>query len=95
MTNVMITIKIMPESPETDLKEIEKKAKEKILKFTGENNPEDIKTEIKPLAFGLNSLELTFIADEAKGGTDPLEEDLKEIEGVSNAETTNVRRTYG
>jgi len=49
MASVVITIKIMPESPETDLKEIEKSSKEHIKSFTGET---EIRVEEENIAFG-------------------------------------------
>lgn len=82
----------MPVSPEIDLSAIEEKAKEKIVEFAGEG---DMKTEQEPLAFGLNSLKIMFVMDEAKGGTDKLEEDISSIEGVNSVETVDVRRAIG
>lgn len=91
MASVFVTIKIMPETTDVDLKVLEGKAKEKIVEFGG-----DVATvEIEPIAFGLNALLISFIMDEKKGSPDPLEESISEIEGVASATVTDVRRTIG
>jgi len=92
MAKIVATIKIMPESPDTDLSSIEKKAREKIKFFSGN---EEIKSRQEPIAFGLKALNITFVMDESKGSPDPLEEQLRSIEGVNSAETVDVRRAIG
>jgi len=92
MTQVVITLKIMPESPETDLNNIESEAKTKIQDFS---QTQEIKTEQEPIAFGLKALKITFVMDESKGSTDPLEEQIKTISGVNSVETVDVRRAIG
>jgi elongation factor 1-beta len=92
MANVIITLKIMPESPEVDLDALEEKIKAKIVEFAGEG---EMKTEQEPVAFGLKSLNIIFVMDEAKGGTDKLEEEIASIEGVNSAEAVDVRRAIG
>ena len=91
MASVVITMKIMPVSPEVNLDEIEVKAKEMIANFGGNVG----KTVIEPIAFGLKAVILFFIMDENKGSTDDLETDLNKIEGVNSVEVTDVRRTIG
>ena len=92
MADVIITLKIMPESPEINLEELEEKVKEKIVDFAGEG---EIRTEIEPVAFGLKAIKLTFVMDEARGGTDPLEEKIRQIDGVNSAEVVGVTRALG
>ncbi len=92
MASVVITIKIMPESPETDLKEIEKSSKEHIKSFTGET---EIRVEEENIAFGLIALKITFVMNESKGNIDPLEDQLRNIDGVNSVEVIDVRRTIG
>ena len=91
MAEVVVTIKIMPESPEIDLEEIKSKATEVISEEKGEVG----KSEIEPMAFGLKSLNLIFVRDESLGSVDEIEEKIKLIEGVTSAEVTDVRRTIG
>jgi elongation factor 1-beta len=92
MAKAIITLRIMPVSPETDLSKIETEALEKIKAFAGET---ETKTEQQPVAFGLNAVQIIFVMDESKGGTDSLEEDIKKIEGVQSVEVTDVRRAIG
>lgn len=91
MANAVVTLKIMPESPETDLKEIENKAALSIKEFGGELG----KVDIQPVAFGLKSLNLIFVMDESIGSTEKLEDNIKEIKGVNSVEVTDVRRAIG
>lgn len=92
MANVVITFRIMPESPEEDLVRIEKEAKQKIQAYAGKG---DTKTTITPIAFGLKALEIIFIMDEKKGVPDQLEKQISEISGVNSVEVTDVRRAVG
>lgn len=91
MADVVITLRIMPKSPETDLKAIEEKAKIFIVEYGGEVG----KVEIQPVAFGLNSLNLIFVSNENIGSTDKLEQNVASIDGVNSVEVTDVRRTIG
>jgi len=91
MAKVLLTIRIMPESPDIDLKGLEKKASGIIQKFEGKIT----KAEISPVAFGLKAIDLTFLVDEKKGDTEPLENALRELEGVNSAEVTYVTRAVG
>ena len=91
MADVIITLKIMPLSPEVDLTPIEGKAKEVISAFGGEVG----KVIIEPIAFGLKALNLLFVMDESKGSTEELEAQISQIEGVNSVECTDVRRAIG
>jgi len=91
MTDVIITMKIMPESPDTDLDAIKEKADLEIKTYGGEIG----KVEEEPIAFGLKALKLVFVSDEAKGSTEQLEESVSKIEGVASVEITDVRRAIG
>jgi len=92
MAQVVVTLKIMPKSPEVDLGNIEGEAKTKIIDFS---QTKEIKTEQEPIAFGLKALKIIFVMDESKGSTDALEEDIKKIDGVNSVETIDVRRAIG
>lgn len=91
MAKMVITLKIMPESPDTDLDALEKKATELITKFSGEVG----KKVVEPVAFGLKSLSLIFVLDENVDSTDPLEAQINELDGVSSVEITDMRRAVG
>ena len=92
MAQVVVTLKIMPESPETDLSLIQSKAEEEIKKFSGETQ---FKIEHEPIAFGLKAVKIIFVMDENKGSTDSLEENIKKIDGVNSVEVVDVRRAIG
>ncbi|MBN1377306.1 elongation factor 1-beta [Candidatus Woesearchaeota archaeon] len=92
MANVIITFSIMPESPDVDLDSLTEEIKTDIKEFTGN---EEMKTEMKPMAFGLKSLIVMFVMDEQKGTTDALEEKISRIEGIKSVEVTDVRRAIG
>jgi elongation factor 1-beta len=91
MTDVVITLKIMPSSPDDDLSEITKKAKEMIANADGEVH----KVEEVPIAFGLKSINIMFIRDEDKGSTDELENQISKLGNVNSVEVIDVRRTIG
>ena len=91
MASVVVTLKIMPESPDTDLDKIKEQAKKEIAAFGGDVGKE----EIKPVAFGLKEILLYFVMDESKGGTDKLEDKVRTISGVVSVEVTDVRRAIG
>lgn len=81
----------MPESPQTNIAHIEKEAVKMITAFGGEVG----KKEVKPFAFGLNSLTIYFILDESKGSTEDLEKQISEVPEISSVEVVDVRRTIG
>ena len=91
MAQAIVTLKIMPESPDIDLKEIEIAATQEIKVFGGEVG----KVEIEPIAFGLKALNLIFVMDEAKGSTESLENIIAKIPGVQSVDVTDVRRAIG
>ncbi len=92
MATIIVTLKIMPESPETDLSKIQEQAKKLITEFAGET---EIKTEQEPIAFGLKALKILFVMDESKGSTEELETKIKALEGVNSVEVIDVRRAIG
>lgn len=91
MAKVFITIKIMLESPNTNIDSVKSEVKKEISNFGGSIH----KTEIEPVAFGLKALKVSFVMDESKGAVDPLEKNLNKIKGIKSAETTDVRRMFG
>ncbi len=91
MAIVLITFKLMPESPDVRLDEVELKAKEIIIEFGGEVGT----IEKEPIAFGLVALRIVLSLDESKSNLDPLEEKLREIDGIISAQVVDVRRAVG
>lgn len=93
MAKAIVTLRIMPESPDVDLEHIRKLAEQKIDTFVGESKLKQ--HEIKPVAFGLKSLDIFFMMDEDQGSPDPVAEEIATIDGVQSAEVTNVTRPMG
>jgi elongation factor 1-beta len=93
MAKAVVTIKIMPVSPDVDLQQVQEAAVLKIDDFTGEAGEK--RFEIEPIAFGLKALKITFVMDEKIGGTEPLETEVAGIEGVNSIEVIDVRRAIG
>ncbi len=92
MAFVIVTLKVMPESPEIDLEEVEGRVKEAIKEFAGDRKME---SKIEPVAFGLKSLNIIFLMEESQGSPDPLAEKVAEFDGVNSAEITDVSRALG
>ena len=90
MGTVIVKIKIMPESIETNLGEIENRIK-KELEAENSNN---YKTEIKPIAFGLKALIIMFEWPEEKP-LEEFEEKIRKIQGISSLEILDMRRALG
>lgn len=95
MAVAVVTIKVMPVSPEVNLDEIKEKVQAAIRAFTNRNDPADQKVEIEPVAFGLKALKIIFTMDEAQGSPDVIEDQITAIEGVQSFEVTDVRRAVG
>jgi translation elongation factor aEF-1 beta len=91
MASVVVTVRIMPEGPESDLGKIQESASGIVEEFGGKVG----KTEIAPVAFGLKSLNIIFVMDESRGSTDSMEAKLSKIEHVNSVEVTDVRRAIG
>ena len=92
MGKAVVTLKIMPASPDVDLKVLEQKALQEIHTFT---KNKDTKTEIEPIAFGLSALKIIFVMDEMQGSPDPVAEKVATFPHVSSAEIVDVRRAIG
>ncbi len=90
MSVVAVKIKIMPDSPESDMKKIEKDVKA-VLEKNGVKNP---KFEVKPIAFGLKALIIMFGWPEDKE-LEELEEKLKKIASVGSVQVIDIRRAIG
>ncbi len=83
-------MKLMPESPDSDLARIQEQAKQTIEELKGQV----INTEQEPIAFGLKAIIITFSIDETTD-QDPFLEALEKIEEVSSAQIIDFRREFG
>lgn len=86
MGEVAITYRLMPSGLEVDLKGVQDKA----MEILGERRFHS--SEVKPIAFGLNALEITAIVEEVEGLGERLEGELAAIEGVQSIETVTLTR---
>lgn len=86
----VIIVKIMPESPSTDLRKIEEQIKHKMEA----NGAKAVTFEEKEVAFGLKSITLKMAFPEEKG-TDYVEQELAKIPHVSSVTIEDYRRAFG
>ncbi|RLE43101.1 elongation factor 1-beta [Candidatus Woesearchaeota archaeon] len=91
MADVAITLRIMPTSPQEDLDGIIEKARALVEGFGGKVHT----STKKPVAFGLEAIEILFIMDEGKGSTEELEKQISGLPGVSSVDVVDVRRAIG
>lgn len=87
---VIIIVKIMPESPDSNLNEI----KEHIRKKMEAHGGKSITLEEKPIAFGLKAIILKMAFPEEKG-TEIIEKTISEIPCVSSVSIEDYRRAFG
>jgi len=93
MGTAVVTITVMPESPEIDLDKVQEEVAKLVREFAGDR---DTKAEIEPVAFGLKALKYIFVMDEDLGSPDVIAEKIKaEVPGVQSSEISDVRRAVG
>ncbi|RMF90245.1 MAG: elongation factor 1-beta [Methanobacteriota archaeon] len=80
MGDVLVTLKVMPEGVDSDLKVIEDRLRE--VDAGRFNSLEKV-----PIAFGLVALKATYVVADEGGAAERLEEAIKGIEGVKTVET--------
>jgi elongation factor 1-beta len=85
--NIIVRVKILPESIETKPEELLNKVEKSITKVASVQ-----RHAVEPIAFGLNALIVDFRIEDAEGGTDPLEEAISKVEGVGSMEVLGVSR---
>lgn len=83
MGKVMITFRLMPEGPETDLGKVEEDARS-VLGDSFKN------AQSKPFAFGLDALFIVCVVPDEQGAADRLESSLGQIENVQGVEIVGV-----
>jgi len=87
---VVVKIRLMPTSPDTNLEEIKEKTKELIEKKGGKG----CQFEEKPIAFGLKAIEVFFGWPEEEE-IDSLETELSKIKNVNSVQMIDMRRAIG
>ena len=91
MANVIVTLKARLETPDTDVKVVKGQMHDEIEDFGGRS----ARFEVEPIAFGLKAINVVFVLDEEKGNLDPLEDRIRDIDGVSSVEIEDMRRAIG
>lgn len=89
-STVIVMIKIMPESVDSDLKLMENQIRAKMEAHGGKN----VTFEEKEVAFGLKSITLKMAFPEEKG-TDLIENLISEVPHVSSVTIEDYRRAFG
>ncbi|KZN24051.1 MULTISPECIES: elongation factor 1-beta [unclassified Haladaptatus] len=87
MGKVAAKVKVMPQSPEIDLDDLQEKLEDSL--------PEGAKIngfEREDVAFGLIALLPTVIVPDDAGGTEAVEESFSSVEGVESIDVQNVGR---
>ena len=87
---MIVKIKLMPSSPETNLEEI----KENMRKLIESEGGKGVKFEEELIAFGLKAVIVFFLWDEKKE-LEPLENSLEKIENVNSVQTIDLRKAIG
>jgi translation elongation factor aEF-1 beta len=90
MSIAAIIVKIMPDSPDSDLSKIEESAKSTLEPLGAQN----ISFSQEPVAFGLKAIMVKFAWPEEKD-TSLFEDALSKIPHVSSAVTSDYRRAFG
>ncbi len=85
--NVAARLRIMPESVDVNLDDI----KGKLIGIV-ENYGKIHSTEINPIAFGLNSLDIAILLNDSQGGMDKIEKDIGALPGVGEVNVIGVSR---
>ncbi|MEW6069967.1 MAG: elongation factor 1-beta [Candidatus Thermoplasmatota archaeon] len=81
MGKVIVGLRVLPESVETNLEELKEAIKSKIPQYATLGSIKE-----KYIAFGLRALEVAVIIPDTAGGSEEIERAISEIKGVSSVE---------
>ncbi len=87
MGEVAITYRIMPDSADVNLSELQDKVAEtsrSVAKLQG--------MQEKPIAFGVSAILIRVILEDKEGGPDEIEKALADIQGVQSVEVMDMSR---
>lgn len=85
--DVVAKLRIMPESVDVNLDGIKEKLNAIVEKYGKIHS-----TEINPIAFGLNSLDVAILLNDSKGGIDEIETEIRNLPGVGEVSVIDVNR---
>ena len=94
MAREIVTIQVMPESPDVEVAGLQDEVLRLVTDFVAEESVET-RVEVKPVAFGLELLEVKFVRPEGVGDLEKLCAGVEGIEGVRSCEVTDMRRAIG
>lgn len=98
MAIVIVTMKVMPSSPDEPLGPIREAVSKEITEFGGRigtMRDGTVAIKVEPVAFGLQALVFMFSMDESLGGTEDVEKKISQLPGVESVQVTDVRRAVG
>jgi elongation factor 1-beta len=84
MGKVAVILKLMPESADVPIEELEKRVKDTV------SGIDEIRAE--PIGFGLSALKVAAVIEDEEGATDALESRLAAVDGIATAEIVDVNR---
>ncbi|AFZ73283.1 elongation factor 1-beta [Natronobacterium gregoryi] len=87
MGKVAAKIKVMPNSPEIDLDALQERLETALPEGAKING-----VEREEVAFGLTALYPTVIVPDGAGGTETVEENFADVDGVESVDVDNVGR---
>ena len=87
MGDVAAQLKVMPESPEIDLDELEESLVAALPEGAELNG-----SDTEDVAFGLVALIVAVLVPDDEGGTDAVEEAFADVDGVESVSVENVGR---
>ncbi|APX96637.1 MULTISPECIES: elongation factor 1-beta [Natronorubrum] len=87
MGKVAAKIKVMPDSPEIDLDALQERLESALPEGAKING-----VEREDVAFGLIALYPTVIVPDGSGGTETVEENFADVDGVESVDVANVGR---
>lgn len=83
--NLAVTLRIMPEGVDVDLNEIKEKLPGIVEEYGKVHSAEE-----KPIAFGIEALEVAVLLNDKKGGSDEIQEKVSKLSGVGEVDVTNM-----
>ncbi|WXG45566.1 MAG: elongation factor 1-beta [Candidatus Atabeyarchaeum deiterrae] len=87
MTKVLAVVKVMPESADTSMDDLQQAIADKLPSKVSIR-----KSEIEEIAFGIKALRLNLVLPDDSGGTDLVEETIRGVKGVSDVQVEFVSR---
>lgn len=88
MGNVILTMKLLPDSAERDVDAWKEPLREKL-----KDKAEVLKMDKEPIAYGLNCLKIILVVPDKEGVMPEVEEIIQNIEGVNDVSVIDMSRT--